>query len=55
VLKGKNEKKAKQPCENGQTTQEEMQKLFQNGMSERKQGCSVKMKDNSIAKKSRSL
>jgi hypothetical protein len=55
VLKGKNEKKAKQPCENGQTTQEEMQKLFQNGMSERKQGCSVKMKDNSIAKKLRSL
>uniref|UniRef100_A0A8I6YJN9 RNA helicase n=1 Tax=Hordeum vulgare subsp. vulgare TaxID=112509 RepID=A0A8I6YJN9_HORVV len=51
--KGKNEKKSKQPAEKGQTRQEEMHELFQNDMSEWKQGRSLKKKDSSFEKKSK--
>jgi len=51
--KGKNDKKAKQPSEKGQTRQEEMHELFQNDMSEWKQGRSLKRRDNSFSKKSK--
>ncbi|CAM0949884.1 unnamed protein product [Alopecurus aequalis] len=51
--KGNNEKKAKQPSEKGQTRQEEMHELFQNDMSEWKQGRSLKKKDSTYAKKSK--
>nr|XP_051186807.1 DEAD-box ATP-dependent RNA helicase 28 [Lolium perenne] len=53
AVKGKNEKKAKQPSEKGQTRQEEMHELFQNDMSEWKQGRALKKKDSSFAKKSK--
>uniref|UniRef100_J3NDF4 RNA helicase n=1 Tax=Oryza brachyantha TaxID=4533 RepID=J3NDF4_ORYBR len=50
--KVKNDKKAKQHSEKGPTRQEEMQELFQNDMSEWKQGRSLK-KNNAIRKKSK--
>ncbi|XP_047049814.1 DEAD-box ATP-dependent RNA helicase 28-like [Lolium rigidum] len=53
AVKGKNEKKAKQPSDKGQTRQEEMHELFQNDMSEWKQGRALKKKDSSFAKKSK--
>lgn len=51
IGKGKNDKKAKQHSEKGPTRQEEMQELFQNDMSEWKQGRSLK-KNNVMRKKS---
>ncbi len=50
--KGKNDKKAKQHSGKGPTRQEEMQELFQNDMSEWKQGRSLK-KNNVMRKKSK--
>ncbi|RLN28601.1 hypothetical protein C2845_PM05G17990 [Panicum miliaceum] len=51
--KGKNEKNARQHSEKGPTRQEEMHDLFQNDMSEWKQGRALKKNNNFAHKKSK--
>ena len=51
--KGKNEKKSRQHSEKGPTRQEEMHDLFQNDMSEWKQGRALKKNNNFARKKSK--
>jgi len=53
VGKGKNEKNARQHSEKGPTRQEEMHDLFQNDMSEWKQGRALKKNNNFARKKSK--
>ena len=53
VGKGKNEKNARQHSEKGPTRQEEMHDLFQNDMSEWKQGRALKKNNNFARKKAK--